>query len=848
MTVSAQSQQQVSIAEIQQPEGASDASPYAGTNVTTEGTVTAVTAQGFFIQNGTGQYSGLYVYTGNQPDRSPGDVVTVTAPVEEYFNLTELDLTATGASVNQTATAPVPEPTELATDSVGQEEYEGVLVAVDNLTVTTMPGQYGEWAVDDGTGEIAIDDVSAGDAATPNETGATIDSIVGPVFYSFDAFKIQPKTITPIQSPSDGSSGDDPVGDGQTLTVLTYNDIQTAASNPTAMGRLTGAITERRAAHDNPTVVIGGGDQVSPSSLSPISNWTVPVDVLNVFDPAAEVVGNHDLDYGFGAVQNFSYASTFPWLLANVVRDDGSTLPGTQNYTIVERGNVSIGVIGLVDGAIEGKTAVDFDANGYSVADYSSVGSRIATELKNEHDVDVVIAAAHIGVGDSQELARETQHIDVIVTGDDEVAYEPQVTSDTVIMEAEGRAAYLGELNLTVGDNDTSMASGRLIPVAGNGDIPVNETAETIVANARGTYLSEVVGRTEVPLDSTFAANYHDETAWGNLITDAFRWTTGAEVAITNAGGIRGNFVIEPGNVTYDDVYTSLPFGNTLVTKELNGTELVSLLESQVVTLESDEGQQFGEEASLQVSGITYEFVPHQGAAPIVRDVFVGGESLRMNATYNVTVNSYMASWDDMADDPTVSRNLTLYGTAVANYIDAQGTVAPADTNRIRRVDREVGAEWLFDRGRVSVPLHYEVPEEVRAINASTFHIANATTGVVTAEMVDLRDDDLLLRFDTSAFQELAHDSVSLQVYGEYNDSEYASQLVYFDRTILNGHLENWMPSDREDGVSEDCERGPPDHAPGADRGRGPPGDCEDSDEQDEDSDADEGESDRGPP
>ncbi|QLH83550.1 5'-nucleotidase C-terminal domain-containing protein [Halosimplex pelagicum] len=790
---------QVSIEEIQRPNGTTDASPYAGTNVTTSGTVTSVVSEGYYVQNGTGAYSGVYVYTGNQPTVAPGDAVEVTAPVTEYYNLTELDATAESASVTVTGTAPTPEPVTLDTGAVGQERYEGVLVTVSNATVTATPGQYGEWAVDDGSGEVAVDDVTAGDATTPNETGRVVANLTGPVFYNFGAFKIQPRAVGPITAADDGSEGDDGApGDGvsgnaTTLTVLSYNDVQTAASNPTAMGRLAGAVNERRAAHENPTVVVGGGDQVSPSSLSPVSNWTVPVAATNAIDPAADVVGNHDLDYGFDAVPNFTAASEYPWLLANVRAEDGGGVPGTENYTIVERDGVRVGIVGLVDDAIEPKTAVDFDEAGYEVADYSEVGAEVATELKTEENVDVVVAAAHIGVGDSKELARETDNIDVIVTGDDEVAYEPQVTDGAVIMEAEGRAAYLGELNLTVGPNGSvAMDDGRLLSVAGEESVPVNETAEGVVSSARGKFLSEVIGRTTVPLNSTFAANYHDETAWGNLVTDAFRAETGAEVAVTNAGGIRGDFTFGPGNVTYDDVYTSLPFGNTLVTKRLSGAELTELLASQVVTLESGSGQQYGQEAQLQVSGVTYDMVAHEGADPVVRDVYVDGEPLRPNGTYNVTVNSYMAGWDDLADDPTVSTDLTLYGTAVADYIERQGTVSPRGANRIRRVDREVGTEWVFGANNGSVPVHYEVPDSVLSVENTSVRVENATGAALAAERVRLTGDDLLVSFDRGEFGSFAAASDHLGLYARYTDAEYGGQRSYFDRSVLNGHLEGW--------------------------------------------------------
>jgi 2',3'-cyclic-nucleotide 2'-phosphodiesterase (5'-nucleotidase family) len=777
------------IEEIQRPAGNTTDSPLAGSDVTTSGIVTATNADGFFLQNGTGAFSGVYV--AGSADVSEGDRVDVTGLVEESYGLTRINTTASGGEVTVTGTAQVPAPTPLTTANVSREAYEGVLVTVSSVTVTRAPSAstYGEWSVSDGSGDAVVDDVTTGSVTVPDETGGTVETLTGPVYFSYSEFKIQPKTLENYTAPTPTDGG--PEIDGTTLTVLSYNDIQTAASNPTKMGRLVGAVQQRRGAVGNPTVVVGGGDQVSPSSLSPVSNWTVPVETLNVLDPAAEVVGNHDLDYGFEPVRNFSAASEFPWLVANVRQTDGGSVPGTKNYTVVERGGVRIGVVGLVDEAIKPKTAVKFGKEGYEVTDFVTTGDRIATKLKEEENVDVVIAAAHIGVPESKELARGTDDIDLIVTGDDEVAFGPKTVDGTTIMEAEARAEYLAEANLTVGNDTVAFENGTLRTVAENDAFPVNETAERIVDESRGKYLSKVAGRTTAPLDSTFSSNYAEDTGWGSIVTDSFRAQTGAEVAITNAGGIRGNFVIDEGSVTYDDVYTSLPFGNYLVTKEMTGEQLREFLASQVTQLDAS----YGGQAQLQVSGITYEFVDRPGAEAEVTDVYVGGEPLDPDATYDVTVNSYMAGWTfgdrygwNMSDLPTVENDYTLYGTATVEYIEANSPVSPPETDRIRRVTTDVGVASVTTEDQTTV-LTFEKPANATAINATSFGVENETSGAVDATDARLDGDALVVSVATSELRALDNESESLQVYGRYNDSHWNGQRSGFENSVVNGDV-----------------------------------------------------------
>jgi 2',3'-cyclic-nucleotide 2'-phosphodiesterase (5'-nucleotidase family) len=505
-------------------------------------------------------------------------------------------------------------------------------------------------------------------------------------------------------------------------------------------------------------------------------------------NPAAEVIGNHDLDYGFDAVENFTAASEFPWLAANIQKQgtDGENVPGTKDYTIVERDGVKVGIVGLVDEAIKGKTAVDFDAQGYELTDFVETGEEVATTLKEDENVDVVVAAAHIGIPDSKELANQTDNIDAIVVGDDEREYPPEETGGAVLVEGAGRGEFLGEVNLTVTENDVTFDSGRLVTVSENENIPVNETVSNLVNDSRGKYLSEVAGSTNVDLDSRFGSNYGEDTRWGNVITDAFLAETGAEVAITNAGGIRGNFVMEPGDITYDDVYTSLPFGNYLVTKSMPGDELKALLESQVTPLDAD----FGGQAQLQVSGVTYEFVDRPGADATVTDVHVDGEPLDEDENYEVTVNSFMAGWDRISQLPTVSENFKLYGTATVEYVESISPITEdtADTDRIRRVTRAVGADAPSADGS-QVTLSYDLPEEVTEVNASTIRLQNEVGGVLAAEDASVSDGTMTATFDADSFDSLEGDSDTLELYGQYTDAEYSDQRNGWSYSVLNGEV-----------------------------------------------------------
>jgi 2',3'-cyclic-nucleotide 2'-phosphodiesterase (5'-nucleotidase family) len=592
-----------------------------------------------------------------------------------------------------------------------------------------------------------------------------------------------------------------------TVTLLSYNDVQTAAAEDGNFSRLVTLIDRREAAHENPTVVAGAGDQIGPHALSPVSQWRAPVDVLNLIGPDADVIGNHEFDYGYDEVDNVTAASEFPWLSTNLVNAstrDG--FDGTENYTLVERGGVTIGIIGLIDyGATYGKTNIDFAAEGALLENETVDGPETARFLKEQKGADVVIALAHTGVPDAKEIAEADtgDYIDVIAVGDDEIKYPPQETAGSVITEGVARAAYLSELNLTVDTeaNDVTSWDGRLIPVTE--DVPRNETASEIINGYRAEVsLDENITYSEVPLDSRFSTNYHRESAYGNLITDAFRAETGADVAITNAGGIRSNTIYGPGNITGGNVFNTLPFPNTLVTVELTGAELKETLASQVITLESDTGQDFGQEISQQVSGVRFEWVAHEDADPKIRDVWINTagpdeppqwEPLEESATYDVTVNSFMADGGSsypLADKPRVEETDVLYAEAVIDYMKSKDRVAPTVEGRMRRVDTYVGTQEVALTDE-NTTVTFDAPTNASAIDAPSFYLRNETGTTVAAEdaVLDAENGTVYVTFDSEAAASLVRPGGDLDVYGNYTDTRYDGQRSYWSSSVLNGEL-----------------------------------------------------------
>ena len=132
------------------------------------------------------------------------------------------------------------------------------------------------------------------------------------------------------------------------------------------------------------------------------------------------------------------------------------------------------------------------------------------------------------------------------------------------------------------------------------------------------------------------------ETNFGDLLADALRAATGADVALTNGGGIRGDTTYPAGTeLTRKDILTELPFGNVTVLAEVTGTDLLAALENGVSQVEDTAGR------FPQVSGLGFTYDPAAPAGSRIVEVTVGGAPLDPARTYRLATNDYLLGGGD---------------------------------------------------------------------------------------------------------------------------------------------------------------------------------------------------------
>jgi 2',3'-cyclic-nucleotide 2'-phosphodiesterase (5'-nucleotidase family) len=153
-------------------------------------------------------------------------------------------------------------------------------------------------------------------------------------------------------------------------------------------------------------------------------------------------------------------------------------------------------------------------------------------------------------------------------------------------------------------------------------------------------------------------------------------WKSGADVSITNGGGIRAS--IEPGNITVGNIITVLPFGNYVITKELTGKDIKDALEHGLKDMPNSAG------SMAQFGGLTVTADITKPAGQRVVDIkLTNGKKFSETDKYVVASNDFMANGGDgyvMFKGKKDIANFAALDEVTAEYIKSTGKV-PANAD-----------------------------------------------------------------------------------------------------------------------------------------------------------------------
>jgi len=464
------------------------------------------------------------------------------------------------------------------------------------------------------------------------------------------------------------------------LTILHFNDDYqlTAVDNGAAGGldRLTALVRQYRA-NEPCSLVLFAGDLISPSVESSVFKGAQLIDGLNLLGVDAAVFGNHEFDYGPAELQKRVAEARFPWVATNVMNPPGARLfPGARLYVIKNVCGVNVGIFGLLTPA----TASSSSPGAVWFGDPTKVASVIVPILRR-NGAQRIIALTHETVEEDATMLAAVPGVDLVIGGHEHVPLTFRV-GGRLIAKAGVDARWLGVTRLPL--QGPPVATHELIPITNR--TPSDAAMAALIkgyTDKLAADLQIVIGETTTPLDARTAVVRQQESALGYYIADVMRAAVGADVTITNGGGIRSDALFSAGPIRRRDVFAWLPFGNIVTKVAVRGAAVRAALENGVSQWQQVAGR------FPQVSGLQFTFNPDRPVGSRVLSVSVGGRPLDDDATYAVATNDFMLRGGDGYTMFPAGQTLIdaaggpLMVTAVIEAIQRARTISPRVEGRI---------------------------------------------------------------------------------------------------------------------------------------------------------------------
>jgi 2',3'-cyclic-nucleotide 2'-phosphodiesterase (5'-nucleotidase family) len=433
------------------------------------------------------------------------------------------------------------------------------------------------------------------------------------------------------------------VGDNETgpvipVNILHNNDSHGRLSKTSYVGytQLATLVKQIRAHNPDRTLLLNAGDQIQGDSMMyyfkdaptgyAADGTELPDEltlhpmmaVMNALGYDAMTVGNHEYNFGNQVFTSVLGQAEFAMLQANVT-DTGeygiADVPVEPYATfLVGPEEISIAVLGIGNHRVD-RYELPSNIVGLEFQNPIETAQDLAPGLKAANDA--VIALTHIGFTQNPAsievdenvdtvLAAETPGVDIVigghshtspVTGFGPYKYLPTViagpgNTPVIVTQAQRYNAFLGEVVL--GFVDDGEGGYELVSRAGRYHAVTMETEEDPEIKAivdpylalLEVYNNTEIGQTSVPIDARTA--YTEETNAANLQADAAVWELGQqgiEVDFHLSGAMTNGFVAETATITdpvtlkVADMFSLMPYENSLVVLELNGPQLKQILE-----------------------------------------------------------------------------------------------------------------------------------------------------------------------------------------------------------------------------------------------------------------------------
>jgi 2',3'-cyclic-nucleotide 2'-phosphodiesterase (5'-nucleotidase family) len=456
-----------------------------------------------------------------------------------------------------------------------------------------------------------------------------------------------------------------PAGRPTRLRILATNDIHGALEpRPDPQGVVRGGVgplaaeieRARRECTRHPgdgrddcvSILLDGGDEFQGTPASNLAYGRPIVEVFRRLDLAASALGNHEFDWTVDTLRARIRQAPYAILGANVQFTDGRPVPWLRADTIVQRGGVRIGVVGLATTETPSTTRAS-NVKGLRFDSLAPVIDAHARSLR-QRGAEVVIVVAHSGAfcdrpapgestptcrGEIVDVAKAlTEKVDAIVSGHTHSLVNT-VMNGIPIVQARSSGRALGIIDLPLGGGAPTIQVREVVADSAG---PAPAAVDSVVRRAVAAVASRV-NRRVAEIADDMPRESDEQYALGNLLADAQRWAGKGDVAIMNNGGIRAD--LRRGVATYGSLFEIQPFGNTLYKITVRGRDLRDYFEKLVS----------GPRVRMHVSGVTVTYDPRRAAGSrLVSLATPDGRPLDDDRLYAMILNDFLVTGGDGVD------------------------------------------------------------------------------------------------------------------------------------------------------------------------------------------------------
>lgn len=460
------------------------------------------------------------------------------------------------------------------------------------------------------------------------------------------------------------------------------------------ISRLYTAILNEKSKAADP-LIIDGGDYSQGTLFQSIFTSHAPMlHLFGMLGYDATTYGNHEFDFRpQGLDQSLQSALGSGMKVVDIVssntnydiEDKSDALSelektvddyGVQDYLIVEKNGVKIGIMGLM--------GLEADSNApmaeVEFENYISAAKRVSSELK-EQGVDMIVALSHAGTSENAKqsedeiLAKEVSDIDVILSAHSHTLLnEPIRVGNTTIISAGRYGQNLGKLVVSPSGKRWDVKEYEIIPI--DNSLEKNVEVESLIDTYKEAVNQEYLNKYGLAFEDVIAyapysftpatklSSTQEEEPLAHLIGDAYIKAVKeiekdnydpVDIAVVPSGVLRDS--ITEGNITVSDAFKILPLG---VGKDgISGYPLLSVyLSGKEIKLAAEIDASISpilSFAKLYLTGMSYDFNPNRIILNKVTDVKlfdgINKSEIEDDKLYRVVADLYTAQMLSVVND-----------------------------------------------------------------------------------------------------------------------------------------------------------------------------------------------------